>query len=168
MLDPLGTGHCRRRSMVSRGPCCPALTRGTSRARGEDSALLLPPSHTASGEPHPVPMERTSLNVSVVICASTEDRWPLLQGSVSSPESDPDGDHRLRRSWRLTFRGVPTAQGAPDRQSLGPRWWCWPNIRVVSVRPEIRQLKSSAVTSWRPIDGPSEEHSIGTHLLRGE
>ncbi len=50
--------------------------------------LLLPPSLTAAGEPHPLPMERTSLTVSVVICASTEDRWPPLQGSVSSPAVD--------------------------------------------------------------------------------
>jgi hypothetical protein len=42
--------------------------------------LLLPPSLTASGEPHPLPMERTFLTASVVVCASMEDRWPRLQG----------------------------------------------------------------------------------------
>lgn len=108
---PTWNGRCGRRRMLGRGPCCPTLTSGMGGARGEEPALLLPPSLTAAGEPHPLPMERTSLTVSVVICTSTEDRWPLLQGSVSSPESDPDGDHRLRRSQRLTSRGVPTAQG---------------------------------------------------------
>jgi hypothetical protein len=154
VLDPLGMAiagvvGCRQ----GRVPSC--VDEWHEQGRGEEPALLLPPSLTAAGEPHPLPMERTSLTLSIVIRPSTEDRWPLLQGSVSSPESDPDGDHRLRRSQRLTPRGVPTAQGAPGRQSLGPRWWCWPtSIRLVSVRPEIRQLKSPAMTSWRSIDGP--------------
>ena len=74
--------------------------------------MLLLPSLAAAGEPHPLLMERTSLTVSVVNSASTEDPWPLLQRSVSS-----------------TARGEIMA------------------------------------TDWRP---PSEEHSIGTQLLRGE
>jgi hypothetical protein len=61
-----------------------ALTSSTSRARGEEQALLWPPSLTAAGEPHPLPMERTSLTLSVGICASTEDHWPLLQSEERS------------------------------------------------------------------------------------
>ncbi len=38
---------------------------------------MSPPSLTAAGEPHPLPMERTSLTVSVAICASNQNRWPL-------------------------------------------------------------------------------------------
>ena len=38
---------------------------------------------TVAGEPRPL-MEQTFLTVSVVICAYTEDRWPLLLRSVSS------------------------------------------------------------------------------------
>ena len=67
-----------------------ALTSGTSRARGEESALLSSPSPTAAGEPHSLSMERTSLTVSVVICASTEERRPLLQrkSTVSVPVAE--------------------------------------------------------------------------------
>jgi len=61
-----------------------ALTSSTSWARGEEQGLLLPPSLTAAGEPHPLPMERTSLTVSVDICAPTEDHWPLLQSEEHS------------------------------------------------------------------------------------
>jgi hypothetical protein len=41
---------------------------------------VLSPSLTATGEPPPLPMERTSLTVSIVTRAATTDRWPLLQG----------------------------------------------------------------------------------------
>jgi hypothetical protein len=34
------------------------------------SKVVSPPSLTAAGEPHPLPMERTSLTVSVAVCAS--------------------------------------------------------------------------------------------------
>jgi hypothetical protein len=39
---------------------------------GEEPALLMHPSRTAAAQPYPVPMERTALTVSVVICASME------------------------------------------------------------------------------------------------
>jgi hypothetical protein len=81
------------------------------------ASVAVPPLLTA-GKPHALPTERRSLTVSVVICASTEGRWPLLQGTVSSPEPDPDGKHRLRQSQRFTARRVPTAQGAPRRKPL--------------------------------------------------
>jgi hypothetical protein len=58
----------RRHRMGRRAPCRRVLTSGT---RGEEPALLLPPSLTAAGEPQPLPMERTSLTVSVDLCAST-------------------------------------------------------------------------------------------------
>ena len=63
------------------------LTSGTSRARGEESALLLSSSLTAAGEPHPLPMERTSLTVSVVIWASTRNvgRFSHRKSTVSVP-----------------------------------------------------------------------------------
>jgi hypothetical protein len=43
---------------------------------------VLSPSLTATGEPPPLPMERTSLTVSIVkdVRAAMTDRWPLLQG----------------------------------------------------------------------------------------
>jgi glucosyl-dolichyl phosphate glucuronosyltransferase len=41
-------------------------------------------SRTPAAQPQSPPMDRTSLTVSVVICAYTEDRWPLLQRSVLS------------------------------------------------------------------------------------
>lgn len=44
----------------------------------------MPPLRTPAVQPQPLSLERTSLSVSVVICAYTEDRWPLLQRSVSS------------------------------------------------------------------------------------
>ena len=61
-----------------------ALTSAMSRVRGEEPALLLPPSLAAVREPHPLPMERTSLTVSDVICASSEDRQPLLPSEEHS------------------------------------------------------------------------------------
>jgi glucosyl-dolichyl phosphate glucuronosyltransferase len=74
---------------------------------------------------------------------------------------------RLRRSQRLTSRAVPTAQDAPGRQSLAPRWWRWPtSIRVASVRPEFRQLKSPAVTSWSPIDGSPQKSTVSVPSCR--
>ena len=96
------------------GVCaCRALARVARAGReGREPALLLPPSLT-SGETRPLPMERTSLTVSVVIGASTEDCWWLLQGSVSSPEPDPDGDHQLRQSQRLNFSRGADGTGAP-------------------------------------------------------
>jgi glucosyl-dolichyl phosphate glucuronosyltransferase len=44
----------------------------------------MPPSLIAAEEPHRLPTKRVSSTVSVVICAYTEDRWPLLLRSVSS------------------------------------------------------------------------------------
>ncbi len=45
----------------------------------------MPPSLTNAGQPQELSTERTTpLTVSVVICAYTEDRWPLLQRSVAS------------------------------------------------------------------------------------
>ena len=41
---------------------------------------MLPPSLTATGEPLPLPVERTSLTVSIVTRAATTDRRPLLEG----------------------------------------------------------------------------------------
>ncbi len=45
---------------------------------------VMPPSQSAAEEPRRLPMDRTPLTVSVVICAYTEDRWPLLLHSVAS------------------------------------------------------------------------------------
>ena len=62
-------GHYGRHRMGGgRGPVPSALASGT---RAGESALPLPPSLVAAGEPHPLPMERTSLTVSVALCAST-------------------------------------------------------------------------------------------------
>jgi glucosyl-dolichyl phosphate glucuronosyltransferase len=44
----------------------------------------MPPPRTPSEQPQSPSIERTSLSVSVIICAYTEDRWALLQRSVSS------------------------------------------------------------------------------------
>src|SRR6516162_6624126 len=55
-------GHYGRHRMGGGALCRRALTSG---ARGEEPALLLPPSLAAAGEPHPLPMERTSVTVSV-------------------------------------------------------------------------------------------------------
>ena len=71
-------GHYGRHRMGSRALCRRALTSGT---RGEEPALLLPPSHTAAGEPHPLAMERTSLTVSVVpLCVHDSIGTQLLRG----------------------------------------------------------------------------------------
>jgi glycosyltransferase involved in cell wall biosynthesis len=46
--------------------------------------VVLPPSLTVVEEPLRPPAEQADLTVSVVICAYTEDRWPLLLRSVAS------------------------------------------------------------------------------------
>ena len=46
--------------------------------------LSIPPTPAFSEEPQHLPTVRVPLTVSVVICAYTEDRWPLLLRSVSS------------------------------------------------------------------------------------
>jgi len=71
-------GHYGRHRMGGRAPCRRALTSGT---RGEEPALLLPPSLAAAGEPHPLPMERTSLTGSVVsLCVHDSIGTHLLRG----------------------------------------------------------------------------------------
>lgn len=50
----------------------------------EKRAILGLPSLTPATQPQQVSMQRTALTVSVVICAYTEDRWPLLERSVAS------------------------------------------------------------------------------------
>lgn len=70
--------------------CRCALTsgRGTSRRAADKPPMR--PSAAFSDEPNWLPTGRASLTVSVVICAYTEDRWPLLLRSVSSVQ---------RQSW---------------------------------------------------------------------
>lgn len=46
--------------------------------------MLMSPSPTVAEEPHQPPAERSFLTTSVVICAYTEARWPLLLRCVSS------------------------------------------------------------------------------------
>ena len=52
--------------------------------KGEPSGAVMSPSLTVTEEPDRRPTERMALAVSVVICAYTEDRWPLLLRSVAS------------------------------------------------------------------------------------
>jgi hypothetical protein len=54
------------------GPSAMMRTEWYEQGEGEEPALLMHPSRTAAAEPYPLPMERTALTVSVVICASTE------------------------------------------------------------------------------------------------
>ncbi len=83
------------------------------------------PSLTPAAEPQQPSTERTPLTVSVVICAYTEDRWPLLQRSVASVQHQRRTpmeiivcvDHndalleRCRRHWAhpTTSPSVPVA-----------------------------------------------------------
>lgn len=72
--------HCVRSTM----PLAPSMA-GQSAVREvkEGKALSVLRSSTVTEDTHR-PRERTSLTASVVVCAYTEDRWPLLLRSVSS------------------------------------------------------------------------------------
>jgi hypothetical protein len=113
------------------------------------------PSLTAAGKPSPTPDGADVLNrIRRHLCVH-EDRRQLLQGSVSSPGSDPNEDYWWRRSWRFTSHAAATAQGVPGRQSPSPRWWVLAGKyqgRLDSARNSAR--KSPAVTPRRPINGP--------------
>ena len=114
--------------------------------------LSMPPSSAFSEEPQRLTMDRAPLTVSVVICAYTEDRWPLLLRSVSSVQHQsraPGRDHRLRGSQRLPSRALPSAMGRTRPAVPRSRWWCLPtSTRVGSAQLETRQLRSPVVTSW--------------------
>jgi glucosyl-dolichyl phosphate glucuronosyltransferase len=58
------------------------LITGTGTTKGGPTVVTPPP--LTVGEPHRLPTEQASLTVSVIICAYTEDRWPLLLQSVAS------------------------------------------------------------------------------------
>ena len=55
---------------------------GMGTTKGGPTVVTPPP--LTVGEPHRLQTEQASLTVSVIICAYTEDRWPLLLQSVAS------------------------------------------------------------------------------------
>ena len=74
------------------------LMRNRWRTGDKEEETLSRTSPRAVAEEQHLPMQRT-LTTSVVICAYTEDRWPLLLRSVSSVQNQSrraDGYDRLR------------------------------------------------------------------------
>ena len=99
------------------------------------------PSLTPASQPQQPSVEWTPLTVSVVICAYTEDRWPLLQRSVASVQHQRRTpmeiivcvDHndalleRCRRHWAHPNRqpfgpGGGAGQQVPRSSRFGPKY----------------------------------------------
>jgi hypothetical protein len=131
--------------------------------------LLLPPSLTAAGEPHPPPMERTSLTVSVGICASTEDvgrfsrdrchhqsRIPMeIIVCVDHNDSVSSGADGTGRTGSTVSRSAVVVLANKYQGRLG------------SARNSAAKIARDDIIGDR-LTAPSEEDSIGTQLLRGE